>query len=203
MSVREEIIKLETSLKDLVFKSFTENEEVTEEFIKEVFDAIKQQILKDESGIYKIIFTNEKDIDNFINEIIEETKKELVMLRLRKDTKLPLDKIVVGQFLKWSCTKDFVFHDCPCVITSVDLQQKIFSVKTFDDFQEIDLLSLSRITRDSEFTIMPKTHVINYLNSKYHSKNKEKENLEKLLIQTITDMASINMELEKLKKDEI
>lgn len=88
MYIREELKKLESNLKGLLFKNFSENEEVSEEFIKEVYVTIKQQILKDESGIFKLVFSTEKDVDNFINEIIEETKMEQLKEQMNNINKI-------------------------------------------------------------------------------------------------------------------
>ena len=163
MSVREKLATAENKLRELVFKRFILEKEITEEFIKDISSTLKEEIIKDESGIFKVIFSNDKHVDDFVNELIEDTKKELGLTNLQKNLKLPLDRIVVGQFVSWKAIRHFKSWECPCVITKVDLEKETFDIRTFDTFKETTDISFYVTEDKSEFSLCDKDVIINYL----------------------------------------
>lgn len=178
MSVREKLTTAENKLRELVFKRFISEKEITEEFIKDISSTLKEEIIKDESEIFKVIFSNAKHIDDFIKELIKDTREELCLIKLREDLKLPLDKIIVGQFVRWKANRHFKSWDCPGVITKVDLEKETFDVRTFDTFEETIDISFYITEDKSEFSLCDKAVVINYLLVQNSELLKKKADLE-------------------------
>lgn len=85
------------------------------------------------------------------------------MEKTKRTTKLPLDKFVVGQFVRWQAERFMSDWDCCGVITEVNMEDETFKVRTFDTLKETN--SLSFYTRDqaTEFTLCDKSDVVNYI----------------------------------------
>ncbi len=202
MSVRKQIKIIENKLKDLLFKNFTSEKEVTEDFIKKVSVVIKEEILKNENELIKTIFTTNEEIDIFINEIIEETKKNLGLFDLKKELKLPLENIVVGQLVRWKADRCFKTWDCPGIITKVDLEKETFDVKTFDTFKETKDISFYVLDEKSEFSLCNKPIVINYLVIQNAEFLKKKADLELELYIVNTEIAERSSYVLTLRDEE-
>ncbi len=85
------------------------------------------------------------------------------MSKDKSNTKLPLDKFVVGQFIRWRAERYMGGWDCFGVITEVNTEDETFKVRTFDTFRVTDNLSFYTDEKVSEFTLCDKQDVIDYI----------------------------------------
>lgn len=85
------------------------------------------------------------------------------MEKTKRTTKLPLDKFVVGQFVRWRAERFMSDWDCFGVITEVNTKDETFKFRTFDTLKETDSLSFYTGGQTSEFTLCVKRDVVNYI----------------------------------------
>lgn len=85
------------------------------------------------------------------------------MKKTKRTTKLPLDKFVVGQFVRWQAKRLMSEWECFGVITEVNMKDETFKFRSFDTLKETDSFSFYTGDRTSEFTSCDKRDVVNYI----------------------------------------
>lgn len=112
--------------------------------------------------------------------------------------KLPLDKIEIGQFIRWKADRLAKCWDCPGIITGVDFGNKTFKVRTFDTFIETENITFYVHEEASEFSLIDKSIAIQYIKNSILTKKQDINDLECLIENIKSEIAKADTYLKEI-----